>query len=348
MKKVLVTVPDLRLTGGVANYYKYLKLNEVDDIEYFNVNGGRFRNVLFRLIERNIVFFFLIRKFDVIHINPSLLKKSYLRDSLFMLSGLLRKKKIIVFIRGWDNHFEKQISENNFYRFIFKHVWCKVDEYIVLGKLFLEKLTRLGINKNIQIETTLSVYQSQKIKKISKNDKIELLFISRIVKEKGVFIAIDTLKILQNKFGLNQIHLNIAGSGKILPEVESYIKLNKINNCHLLGNVSGKDKDILFDNSHIMLFPTYFGEGLPNSILEGMGSGMPIISRINAGIPDQVIQGVNGYLTKSKNPEWFAKTIFELINNNEFAKISQNNIQKAKYYSAEAIKNRLIKIYNEV
>jgi glycosyltransferase involved in cell wall biosynthesis len=348
MKKVLIVVPDLNLPGGVANYYKTLMLDKHKDIRYFNINGGLFKNTVLRLIERNVSFFFLLFKFNIVHINPSLLKKSFLRDSVLIALTLIHKKKIIVFIRGWNNRFEEKIRNNKIYNKIFKLLWCRINLLIVLGNIFKNKVQSLGYKNNIMLETTLSQYQSTIPKSINKNKAINLLFISRLVEEKGVYIAIDALKIIQEKYNLNHVNLNIAGDGIIRQEIEKYIHKNKIINCNLLGTVSGEKKNRLFEKSHILIFPTYYGEGLPNAILEAMGSGLPIISRINAGIPDHVEQGVNGFLTKTLKPKWYADTIIKLLDNNIYQTISENNIVKAEDYSINAVKSRLISLYNKL
>ena len=348
MKKVLIVVPDLNLPGGVANYYKTLMLDKHKDIRYFNINGGLFKNTVLRLMERYVSFFFLLFKFNIVHINPSLLKKSFLRDSVLIALTLIHKKKIIVFIRGWNNRFEEKIRNNIIYNKIFKLLWCRINLLIVLGNIFKNKVQSLGYKNNIMLETTLSQYQSTIPKSINKNKAINLLFISRLVEEKGVYIAIDALKIIQEKYNLNHVNLNIAGDGIIRQEIEKYINNNKIINCNLLGTVSGEKKNRLFEKSHILIFPTYYGEGLPNAILEAMGSGLPIISRINAGIPDHVEQGVNGFLTKTLKPKWYADTIIKLLDNNIYQTISENNIVKAEDYSINAVKSRLISLYNKL
>ncbi|WP_299096485.1 glycosyltransferase family 4 protein [uncultured Winogradskyella sp.] len=348
MKKVLIVVPDLSLPGGVANYYKTLRLDHHKEIKYFNVNGGVFKNTFLRLIERNITFFFLLFKFNIVHVNPSLLKKAFLRESVLIALSLLHKKKIVVFIRGWSNDFEDKIHTNKVYGKIFKLIWCKADLFIVLGKVFKTKIQKLGYSKDIIIETTLSQYQNASPKSIKENETVNLLFISRLVKEKGVYIAIDALKILQEKHKINYVNLYIAGDGKILKDIEFYIQQQGIVNCNVLGPVYGEKKNELFQKSHILIFPTYYGEGLPNTILEAMGSGLPIISRINAGIPDQVEQGVNGFLTSSLNPDWYAETVLQLLDNNVYQKISKNNIVKAERYSISAVSSRLLSVYNQL
>jgi glycosyltransferase involved in cell wall biosynthesis len=348
MKKVLIVVPDLNLPGGVANYYKTLMLDKHKDIRYFNINGGLFKNTVLRLIERNVSFFFLLFKFNIVHINPSLQKKSFLRESVLIALTLVHKKKIIVFVRGWNNHFEEKIRNNKIYNKIFKLLWCRVNLIIVLGNIFKNKVQSLGYEKNIILETTLSQYQSTIPKSINKNKAVNLLFISRLVKEKGVYIAIDALKIIQEKYNVKNVILNIAGDGLIRQEVEKYIHENKIINCNVLGAVSGEKKNDLFKKSHILIFPTYYGEGLPNAILEAMGSGLPIISRVNAGIPDHVEEGVNGFLTTTLKPKWYAETIIKLLDNNIYQIISKNNIIKADDYSIHAVKSRLFNLYNKL
>ncbi|WP_138433363.1 glycosyltransferase family 4 protein [Winogradskyella algicola] len=347
MKKVLIVVPDLNLPGGVANYYKTLRIDKHKHIKYFNINGGIFKNTALRLIERNISFFFLLFRFKIVHVNPSLLNKAFLRESVLIAISLLHRKKIIVFVRGWGNDFENKIHSNKIYNQIFRLIWCKANVFIVLGNVFKSKIKKLGYNKNVIIETTLSEYQSSIPKSID-NKGVNLLFISRLVKEKGVYIAIDALKILQKKYNIKNVCLYIAGDGDIRKEVEDYINKQEVVNCSVLGAVHGDTKDELFQKSHILIFPTYHGEGLPNTILEAMGSGLPIISRINAGIPDQVEQGVNGFLTLSLKPEWYAETVLKLLDNDTYQTISKNNIEKAKHYSISAVSSRLLSIYSQL
>ncbi|MBO3115787.1 glycosyltransferase [Winogradskyella sp. DF17] len=348
MKKVLIVVPDLNLPGGVSNYYKTLRLDDYKDIRYFNINGGIFKNTVLRLIERNIAFFFLLFKFKVVHVNPSLLNKAFLRESVLIAISLLHRKKIIVFVRGWSNDFENKIHANKIYNQIFRLIWCKANLFIVLGNVFKSKIQKLGYNKKVIVETTLSQYQSTSPKYIKENEAINLLFISRLVKEKGVYIAIDALKILQKKHNIKYVNLYVAGDGDIREEIENYINKQEIVNCSVLGAVYGDTKDELFQKSHILIFPTYYGEGLPNTILEAMGSGLPIISRINAGIPDQVEQGINGFLTSSLKPEWYAETILKLLDNDIYQAISKNNIMKAKRYSISAVSSRLLSVYSQI
>jgi glycosyltransferase involved in cell wall biosynthesis len=100
-------------------------------------------------------------------------------------------------------------------------------------------------------------------------------------------------------------------------------------------------------SSHIMLFPTYYGEGLPVCILEAMLYGMPIISRVNAGIGDVVQQNVNGYITESVEPEVFTEYLVKIaLNKDLYNKMAKNNHSEAlEKYTAPIIREKVLNIY---
>ena len=94
-----------------------------------------------------------------------------------------------------------------------------------------------------------------------------------------------------------------------------------------------------------MLFPSYT-EGLPNTILEGMLYGMPVISRAIGGIPEVIQQNVNGFITDSYDPLVFTEFLINIASNNTLYKnISETNHQLAlKKFTSEKVKDRIINI----
>lgn len=74
------------------------------------------------------------------------------------------------------------------------------------------------------------------------------------------------------------------------------------------------DKTIFFNSIDIFLLPSYL-EGMPTSILESMAYGKPVISTDIDGIPEQIENGVNGFLVKPGDIEGYANRIVDLVNN---------------------------------
>jgi len=102
--------------------------------------------------------------------------------------------------------------------------------------------------------------------------------------------------------------------------------LHKLKNVHLLGWCNSYEIDNLLKKSDLFILPTY-SEGFPNSILEALNNGLPIISTPVGGISDSVINNKNGFLIKPGNinmikrsMEWFTYNRKSLLQFSNFSR----------------------------
>jgi glycosyltransferase involved in cell wall biosynthesis len=355
--KILILVPDLTVPGGVANYYNSLELNTITNITYFTINKQKSNSTItttFRLLKNYVIFILKIIKNgnEVVVINPSLYPRSFYRDLGFIFFTRLLKKKVIVFFHGWLDSFEEKIKTSKFKSFLFQASYAKVEEYVVLGNIFKKKLINLGVSSdaNFSVETMVAgskcaTEQSLKEKFLSYEKEIIFLFLSRIEKEKGIYIAIDAFNEFSKKFSERKATLIIAGDGPDLLSVKLYVQDQRISNIKFVGHISGEDKRRVLQQSHVMLFPSYT-EGLPNVILEGMLYGMPIISRSTGAIPEIIHQGINGYLTESYHSSIFANFLSLIAQDLKLYKnIGERNHKIAvEKFVNEKVKERVLKI----
>lgn len=359
--KTLILIPDLSVAGGVGNYYSILDLHTADGISYFVINKQKSIShfiPITRLIKNYLKFIFkLIRyQYKIVVINPSLNKRSFYRDLVFIIIANLLNRKTIVFFRGWTETYEKQIKRSHFKSFLFRISYARVDKYILLGIIFKNKLIKMGVpsNASFLIETTVadSSYLNElslEKKYLAYESEITFLFLARIIKEKGVSIAIEAFHLYSQRYPQRKSRLIIAGDGPDLLYAKSYVKEKKIPNILFLGHVSGENKKKVLIESHVIIFPS-FSEGLPNTVLEGMLYGMPIVSRCVGGIPEIIEDNVNGFLTESFKPEVFANFLFILASNNKlYKKISETNNKIAlEKFTSEKVKVRLLKVFESL
>ena len=139
MKKILINTPDAASKGGVAQYYKVMKLNEQANIDYFSINNSVKGNIIFRLFSTYYRFFTTIKDYDVVGLNPSLDRKSFFRDAVFAFLAKFRNKKLLVFWHGWQDDFEAKIHNTGYLKFIFDKTFGKTDGFLVLGNI-LQKI----------------------------------------------------------------------------------------------------------------------------------------------------------------------------------------------------------------
>ena len=225
--KVLINTVHYSVSGGVSNHYMGLKNFWSYDINY-NYIGSRFNIpglVLFLYDYTKFFLKILFNNYDVIVLNPSLGYKALLRDSIYLLLSRFFNKKIIVFFHGWNNQVEQRISENPK---IFSKILNNSDSVIVLSSIFKEKLLSWGVKKKIYLTTTKvddNLLKNFDIIKNKRNNNT-ILFLSRIEKNKGIFIAIKCFAELKEHH--KDLSMLVVGDGGALSNAKDYVKKNKI------------------------------------------------------------------------------------------------------------------------
>ena len=167
---------------------------------------------------------------------------------------------------------------------------------------------------------------------------IVLLSLSRLVRRKGHFLAIDLIKNLTKKY--SRIKYLIAGVGDVKYEFElkNYVKrLNLSKYIYFLGYINEDEKNILYNLCHLFLMTSLptdkegNSEGFGITFLEANACGKPVIGTRVGGIPDAIENGVNGYLINPNSSDELKKIVTKLLDNDSlYSTISKNSINHVK------------------
>lgn len=147
-------------------------------------------------------------------------------------------------------------------------------------------------------------------------EKPVFLMVSRIIKEKGVLDFAKAAREVKKKVPEARF-IVLGGYDKSIgalkeEDLKEYIDDGSI---ELPGEV--KDPVSFYAQASVFVLPSYYREGLPRTILEGMSCGRPIITTDWTGCREPIEDGVNGYLVPIKNPEELAKKMYELSTDRE-------------------------------
>lgn len=357
---ILILTPDLKVQGGVSNFFEALNLSQYSGISYFYVSFDRKENSLqaaWRIVSNYLRFIYilLVRDISLVHINPSFNSKSFFRDGIFCFLAHILRVKTLVFFHGWDDAYEERVGNSSFLQSFFKMSFGSSDDIIVLSKIFKQKLIRLNFEKRIRFHSMTTVADSSFLSQFSIDNKIgsfgrekTLLFLSRIEDSKGIFIALEAFRRLEKQYP--DLKLIVAGDGNALERSKQFVIDKQIQKVEFTGYVRGVEKGKILLRSHILLFPTYYGEGMPTNVLEAMLYGMPVVSRNNAGVSDTVAQNVNGFLTQSKDPEVFYGFLKTLLDDyNLYQRMARENHQKAMAeYSSDRVREKIFSVYQMI
>ena len=304
--KLLFVIPSLSLTGGVASHYAGLAPYWTASICYSTYGKREKIPAPLTLLPDIISYIFKIafNKIDVVVVNPSLRRYQLFRDGIYILIALLFKKKVVTFIHGWDISLSAKLEKRNI---LFTRIYGKSAFIYVLSSAFKASLIRMGIQCPI-LQTTTKIDDSFLDQTTSKTEtRVQrILFLSRIIKTKGIYIAIDAFHLLKQEF--KDLELLVCGDGAELEAAKKYVNERSIPDVTFRGRVTGIDLINSYQQSDIYILPSY-EEGLATSVLEAMGFGLPIITRPVGGIIDFFINGKMGQLVDSLAPEDFAQAI---------------------------------------
>jgi colanic acid/amylovoran biosynthesis glycosyltransferase len=135
----------------------------------------------------------------------------------------------------------------------------------------------------------------------------------RLIEKKGLPTSLRAFAVFVDRYP-NAI-LTIAGEGPLLGELQKVAhELNIERRVSFTGFVSQDQLREIYYRSHIFLHPSQIGydgnqEGIPNSMLEAMASGLPAFATEHGGIPEAIENGVNGVLAPERDDPALARAL---------------------------------------
>ncbi len=181
----------------------------------------------------------------------------------------------------------------------------------------------------------------------------------RLIPKKGVATSLRAFAIFKKDNPHSEFY--IAGKGPLQPELEMLAAgLGISRDVHFVGFLSQPKLNQLFASAHMFLHPSETPpdqnqEGVPNSMLEAMATGMPVMSTHHGGIPEAVEHGKTGWLVPEEDHAGLASAMQRLARSphdlnemgirarkaviNQFEQRAQINLLECFYEEAIAMRS---------
>ncbi len=152
-------------------------------------------------------------------------------------------------------------------------------------------------------------------RRVPNNGEWRLLQAGRLIEKKGLKTALRAFAKFRK--GFPSAKLTIAGEGSQLGELQSLThELQIASSVDFAGFVSQEKLRELLYSSHLFLHPSETGldgnqEGVPNSMLEAMSTGLPVFATRHGGIPEAVEHNSGGVLVGERDYESLADALID-------------------------------------
>lgn len=309
-----------------------------------NLRHSALNNMAYIFSQRNAVSRHLkTNHYDVVHIHTS---REFLFLKDILLAKLIKKEFHIpvvmtihvgamqtVFNRiGWFK--QKSISIMN--KFVSKSIF--------LSKAMQDEFFACGLKSDCGtvLYNFHNLTPAEELHKTDSNT-LQMLFVGRLEKDKGIVELLTALSELPDI----DYHLNICGKladRSIVGEIER-LKTKLGDKVSFLGYVVGEDKTRLFNNSDMLILPSY-REGLPIVIMEALAAGCAIMSTRVGAIPE-VLADENCYWIEIASVNSIKETL-KSLQKDKLVKQQNANLELGKEYSLVGHIKELASIYKSV
>ena len=291
---------------------------------------------------------------DIMHVNAL---DTFSRNFFLPYITFIRKKPSIVVyhstptpeIQGFFYGWKARVLLNIVWKAaqtLHEPFWSK----IVVVSQFVKRMTlKKGVNEErvCLIHNGIDLDEINKAPRLDLEGDIKLLFVGKIKQVKGIDLllkAISTLDLSTKE----KIKLYIAGSGPYEKNYKSLARSLKVSKyVQFLGHLPLSKCFSLYKSCDILILPSRL-EGFPITLLEALGSGIPIIATSVGGITEIVKNNRNGLLVGLNTREITQKIKF-LVDHPEVRKqFSKNNLMDAEKYSWQKIAQQYLNLYKSL
>lgn len=179
-----------------------------------------------------------------------------------------------------------------------------------------------------------------------KNETIDFVFISRIMKEKGIDQYLEMAQYIHEKHPKTRFHVCGSCEQDYAERLKSFQEKGIIIYHGQVDNIEN-----IYQMVSCTVHPTYYPEGLSNVLLESSACARPIITTDRAGCREIIDDGKNGYICKQKDSEDLIRQIekFLALTWEERRQMGLNGRQKVeKEFDRSIVVEKYLRVMDEL
>lgn len=232
----------------------------------------------------------LVRHADVIHINVASMGSTYRKIAIAMCARMLGIPYVLhlhgaeyrSFWSGDGGFWDRRI------RSMFEHA----SRIVVLGRVWRDFIASRAPGAAGNIVIVPNATEIPLLKHVGGGDSVHILFLGRIGERKGVPQLCDAMG---NMKPIGHWRATIAGDGEVEETRARLAELGLTDRVQLPGWVGPDEVAALIASADVLALPS-FAENLPVSVIEGMASGLAVVTTPVGAVEDIVTNEQNGLL----------------------------------------------------
>ncbi|MEM3828245.1 MAG: glycosyltransferase family 4 protein [Conexivisphaerales archaeon] len=206
----------------------------------------------------------------------------------------------------------KALAAKAYEKFFGKIILSSSDAIIAVSHAVRQHVISLGAppKKVVVIPNGVDLEEFSSSFNMQKSIKPEVIFVGRLIPNKGLEYLVEAAKILINS-KITKVRFKIVGDGPYRQQLEELVARYGLSPYFEFLGFVPKVSEIL-RNGGIFVRPS-LTEGMPLTILEAMASGLPIIATRVSGTSEIIMHNETGILIEPGNVRQLAEAIKYLV-----------------------------------
>jgi colanic acid/amylovoran biosynthesis glycosyltransferase len=244
---------------------------------------------------------------------------------------------------GWGRHY-------------LQPVWRYASLILAYSNDMREDILRLGCpDEKIRLHYHgIDLARFKYVERDSTTAPVRILFVGSLTDRKGVEDVLRAFAQIATQ--CHQLELRFVGSGPLRSKLEQMAQTWAIEKrVSFAGFVRHEKVQDELSRAHIFCHPSRTAkngdkEGIPNTILEAMATGLPVVTTRHAGIPEMVRDGEDGFVVAERDVTAIAQALLTLVDKPDLRALMGRKATRQVQQKADAVRltAELEAIYGDV
>ncbi len=308
--------PGLDVPGGMTAVHRtWLRSRAFDcvDVDYFESMGeGSFLEKLGKNILGQGRFVRALAEGyrpDIFHIHIAD-RRSFYRKLAYFEQATLTGVPVVAHIHGAV--FEEFYDAHPANAAAVRRMFTRADKVLVLHQKIYDKSVKwAGASDRVEIlYNPVEVDVFGKTPARPEGHRPTVLMMGEIGERKGASDRVEAIPTVLDK--VPNALFRFAGNGETRVLQQRADALGIGDHVDVMGWTAGEDKIRAFQSADVYCLPSY-AENLPVSVLEAMASRLPVVGTPVAGTPEEIIEGVTGFMVEPGDRAGIADRLNRLL-----------------------------------
>lgn len=284
--------------------------------------------------------------------NPGLVHAHFGYDAV-KLMHITDKLSIPLLVSFYGTDVSRLPSELG-WKYRYRKLASKASHFIAASGFMKKQLINLGFPENMITIVRFGLDVNGRVSKNECDMDHKIMMVGRMVEKKGFQYGIKAICKLR-EYGLKP-QVNIFGYGPEMKRLKKLAKDLEVDDQITFHGYQPIQKIFEAHKHHsLMLAPSVTAadgdmEGLPNTILEAMAKGTPVVATKHAAIPEVIEDNHTGFLVDEKDVNGLARTIKKIMQGGYDLDRIRHNARKEieSTYSIQTMVQKVEDLYDRI